>query len=507
MNIDLICNCCGETFSVPYKQRNKKYCGRSCYFKHATQNKTIGKKKDPNVREDRTCVECGQIFNERKKYEKKLCSEKCRLSWNQKEENKINRINNSKNSLIERYGVDSLFKSDEFKLKLPEIMFDKYGVYYSMHNKDSVDKLKNTIKSNHLKKLKPKLQEKNLLLIDEYFTNKSGNTSYHYTFKCNKCDNIFSSTLLGSGKIPICRKCFPINKNSSLEQVIKDFLNKKNIKFLTSYRKLLGEKEIDIFIPSHNLGLEINGNYFHSELSGQKDKNYHLNKTKLSNDNGIKMLHFYEDEILLKQEIVLSKLMSKLNLNAKIHARKCKIKEVTKKESSLFLDNNHLQGNCVDKYRYGLYYENILVSLITFGLKRNSLGNKNKEDDVYELVRFCNKNYINVIGGFSKLLKYFIKNHNPKKIETFADIRWSGIDPQETVYHKTGFEFVKITPPNYWYINTSRYLHRYHRFKFRKDVLVKEGHSKDLTEWEIMQLKSYDRIWDCGSLKYELNLN
>jgi hypothetical protein len=144
---------------------------------------------------------------------------------------------------------------------------------------------------------------------------------------------------------------------------------------------------------------------------------------------------------------------------------------------------------------------------MTFGKKRKSLGNDNRDNSEYELVRFCNKINLTIIGGFSKLLKNFIKKYNPSKIETFADIRWSGLDQTKTVYFKNGFNFVKQTPPNYWYINTERYLNRSHRFSFRKDVLVKEGYNKELTEWEIMKLKKYDRIWDCGSLKFELKIN
>jgi hypothetical protein len=143
---------------------------------------------------------------------------------------------------------------------------------------------------------------------------------------------------------------------------------------------------------------------------------------------------------------------------------------------------------------------------MTFGKKRKSLGNKNINTDEYELIRFCNKKYITVVGGFSKLLKFFIDKMKPYKIETFADIRWSGINPMNTVYYKNGFKYIAKTPPNYWYIKTDRYLNRYHRFVFRKDVLVKEGFDKNMTEWEIMKIKGYDRIWDCGSLKFELVL-
>ena len=62
------------------------------------------------------------------------------------------------------------------------------------------------------------------------------------------------------------------------------------------------------------------------------------------------------------------------------------------------------------------------------------------------------------------------------------------------------------TPPNYWYVKIYEWLNRFHRFNFRKDVLVKEGYSADMTEWDIMKIKGYDRIWDCGSMKFELNI-
>ena len=196
-----------------------------------------------------------------------------------------------------------------------------------------------------------------------------------------------------------------------------------------------------------------------------------------------------------------------MNINSKIYGRKCVIREVSKKTSKDFLNENHIQGDSIDMFRYGLYYNDVLVSLMTFGFKRNVLGNKEKTIDEYELVRFCNIKQTNVIGGFSKLLNFFIKSKLPKKIITYADIRWSGINPEKTVYFKNNFKFIESTPPNYWYVDTKNFMRRHHRFTYRKDVLVKEGFSKDKTEWEIMKEKKFDRIWDCGSMKFELILN
>ena len=75
-----------------------------------------------------------------------------------------------------------------------------------------------------------------------------------------------------------------------------------------------------------------------------------------------------------------------------------------------------------------------------------------------------------------------------------------------TVYYKNGFNFIKITPPNYWYLKVGEYNQRFHRFNYRKDVLVKQGNDINKTEFEIMRDLGYDRIWDCGTLKFELNI-
>lgn len=502
MNITLVCEHCKHEFTVPFKQRNKKYCNQQCYVNSGIK----GKPKQTDLYEKRNCVNCGNEFEIRKKQPNKLCSDECRKEWNLIPENKEKRIQQSKKILIEKYGVESIFKTEEGQNKARKSFNLKYGVDSPMYVKEFVDKLKSTFKNNHKPKLFERLNIHNIKLIDEYEQNKSLNTSKSYKFQCLKCNNIFTSTLLGSGKIPICRKCYPLINNSVIEQDIKDILNEYNINFLNNNKKMLNGQEIDLLIKDKPIGFEINGNYYHSEIHGKKDKNYHINKTKLSNEKGIKLIHIFEDEIKKHPDIVRSRIKNILGLiENKIYARKCVIKEVSKKESDLFLVDNHLQGKSVDKFRYGLYYNDELISIMTFGLKRKSLGNKSNNYE-FELLRFCNKININVIGGFSKLLKFFIESNKPKNIITYADIRWSGINPEDTVYFKNGFKYVHTSPPNYWYVNVGDFLNRKHRFQFRKDILINEGFEKNKTEWEIMQEKGYDRIWDCGNMKFELNI-
>jgi len=124
------------------------------------------------------------------------------------------------------------------------------------------------------------------------------------------------------------------------------------------------------------------------------------------------------------------------------------------------------------------------------------MNSKSKEGE-YELLRFCNKLNTNVVGGSSKLFKYFIKNYTFTEITTYADRSHS----QGNLYKILGFDFISKTPPNYYYVIDGI---RKHRFGFRKDVLVKEGYDKNKTEHEIMIERKINRIYDSGSLKYLL---
>ena len=121
--------------------------------------------------------------------------------------------------------------------------------------------------------------------------------------------------------------------------------------------------------------------------------------------------------------------------------------------------------------------------------------------DVIQISFFCNKN-INVVGGFSKLLNHFIKNFKPDKIISYVDRRWN----DGKTYESIGFKFVRNTEPNYWYFGKGKSYKRYHRFNFAKHTLSKKLKNFDpnLSEWENMKNNGWDRIWDCGNLKYEL---
>jgi hypothetical protein len=307
----------------------------------------------------------------------------------------------------------------------------------------------------------------------------------HGEFK-QRCD----SHKQGNG----CNKCSN-NGTSEFEKEVGLFMKENGIIIKNNDKTILNGKEIDILIPSHNVAIECNGLYWHSEE--YIDKNYHLNKTELCEKQGIQLIHIFEDEWLFKKEIVKSRLLNILGLTTrKIYARKTEIIEVTNEEARDFLNINHIQGYSNSKIKLGLYYNNELVSLMTFGGLRKVMGQKQIEGS-FELIRFCNQLNTTVIGGADKLLKHFIKIYKPKEVISYADRRWS----MGGLYEKLGFNFVKNTTQNYFYLINKN---REYRFKYRKDVLISQGFDSSISEHKIMLSRGIYRVYDCGNKKYSL---
>ena len=203
-----------------------------------------------------------------------------------------------------------------------------------------------------------------------------------------------------------------------------------------------------------------------------------------------------------KFNIVKDKILAKLDrsLFKSVYARKCSIVNIDTTISNEFHELNHIQGSSNSSINYGLVYKDLLVSVISFSNLRPSLGNT-PVDGEYELIRYSSLLGCTVSGGFSKLLANFIREIKPKKIITYADRRYSSLSTN--VYEKTGFNFVNKGSPNYWYVKK---LDRKHRFNFTKGKLIKDGFDPLKTEWKIMQERGWDRIWDCGNLKYEMEI-
>lgn len=287
------------------------------------------------------------------------------------------------------------------------------------------------------------------------------------------------------------------NKESKDENEIYNFCKKIDNNTKQRIRTLINPYELDIFIPSKNIGIEYNGLYWHSEENG-KDKNYHLNKLNLCKEKNIKLIQIFEDEYLNKKDIVLNKIKHILGYNDnknKIFGRKCFIKEIDNETAKTFLNKYHIQGYVSSTIYLVSFYENKLVVVMTF-------KKENKDSLKWELNRFASDyNYICCgIGG--KLFKYFVNKYNPIEIKSFDDRRWT-IDEENNVYIKLGFKFDSYTKPDYSYYKNSDSVIRQHKFGFRKQILHKKyGLPLSMTENEMTTELGYYKIWNCGLIKY-----
>lgn len=415
-------------------------------------------------------------------------------------DNNSDYINDKKNkTIIENWGSKKeLYKHINDKIR--ESSLEKFGVDHHLSHPHIIDKRVQSYKDNITNKIIEKLPETIEYLSREMNDN---NTDSKINIRCLECDEVSKITrqYLGfrieHGKTP-CLTCLPIlSGKSNYELELLDYITETYSGEIISNTKSIIDGELDIYLPEINLAFEFNGLYWHSEL--YKDKKYHLNKTKQCDEIGIRLIHVWEDDWVFNQDIVKSIISNKLSTSNRIYARKCNIRIINdNKLVRNFLNENHLQGFVGSKTKIGLFYNEELVSLMTFGSLRKSL-NTNSENGKWELIRFCNKIGYSVVGGSSRLLKKFVKLEKPNEIISYSDSSRSNGD----MYNTLGFTLDHITEPNYYWVVDGL---RKHRFNYRKDKLVSEGFDVNKTEVEIMHSRGYYRVFDCGSRKWTLNL-
>jgi len=295
------------------------------------------------------------------------------------------------------------------------------------------------------------------------------------------------------------RKCFDNRKvirQSKQELEVYEYIKTFYDKEIYQSYKLEGA-EIDIFIPDKNIGIEYNGLAFHSEMlhyvfktkSLKQVKTLHQYKTNIARKNNIHLIHIWEDDWNNKQDIIKRKISYLLNGPEKrIYARKCSITKLSGGEAEILYSKYHIQGGVNATVHYGLMYGNELVSCMSF---------THKKDD-WELVRFACS--CSVVGGFSKLVKHFIKYNQIKgELYSFADL--TIVNPHNNVYLNNGWLEAGYLQPDYKYIVDGE---RKHKFGFRHSCLKNklENYDPSLTEHENCLNNKIYCIWDAGKIKY-----
>ena len=278
------------------------------------------------------------------------------------------------------------------------------------------------------------------------------------------------------------------NGSSKAENEIIEFVKSLGFDVEINQRNIIKPYEIDIYIPEKKLAIEFNGLYWHSSNNIEDDKfksKYHLIKTELCEELEISLLHIFENEWKYLKDIWKSVIAHKLGKSLKIHARKCVIKDIDKKVAKEFCIKNHLQGSANCSFAKGLYFNDELVMVATFGKSRYS----NKID--LELIRMCTKLNLCIVGGASKITK----GHS---FVSYGNRRWCS---QLSNVYSNFCEYTGVSDPCYWYIKN---YNLYHRSTYMKHKLknIFENFDDNLTEVENCYNNGLRRIWDSGNLVF-----
>ena len=283
---------------------------------------------------------------------------------------------------------------------------------------------------------------------------------------------------------------------SKEESQLAEVLTEHGISFISGNRSLIKPYEIDIFIPSINTGIELNGLMYHSEMlfgNPNKNKNYHMIKHRLARDKGISLYQFFDDEWRDKKDLIIDKILYLCGKReySVIGARKLKIDKIDNfLDESNFLNKFHIQGSSSNRTSsFGGYVDNTLVCLMCVKIT----------GDIMDITRYATNSMYSIPGGFTKLMKYIIDFYQFKgTIISFSDNNHSMGD----LYKNNGFTIDRKIPPDYYLTDTCK---RFRKEMFRKDKIKKhypQVFDSSKTEHEMTLELGFYRIYDSGKIKW-----
>lgn len=408
-----------------------------------------------------------------------------------------------KQTCLEKYGTECALQNEDIKNKCKNTKLEKYGhPYYSDREKakqtkfehyhgdysEIVEKIKETCLKRYGVTSSNHLHFKNYELLNEQYVREhfiKDKFFYHEEFM--EFFNISKYAVpLFKNRYNITEPNYRINGKSHAEIELYRWV-KEYAPDAISGSRIIKPYEIDILIPSINLGIEYNGSYWHS----LKEPDYHQFKTDLCREYGIQLFQVADYEDL---DIWKSMILHKLGKSTRIYARKCELREISNEVAHSFIEENHLDGFTDSSINLGLYYNNELVQAMTFKTLED-----NSEYD-FELIRLCSLKNTAVIGGASKLFKHFLKEHPNASVVSYANKRFS----DGKIYEILGFKKHHETAPNYFYANCEIVLSQYQCQKRFLSKILEEYHP-ELSEVENMELNGFFRIFDCGNYVFEYN--
>lgn len=223
--------------------------------------------------------------------------------------------------------------------------------------------------------------------------------------------------------------------------------------------------------------------------------NYHQQRLQYANECGYRLIQIWSwDDVDKSLALICNAL--KHTKQFVIYARKCVIKQIEQKVAKQFQDNYHLQGHLRSQpYCYGLYYNDELVQVMTFGKSR--FVNNTEQ---FELLRLCSANCI-VAGGAERLFAKFANEvlQTGQTIISYCDLsKFEG-----NVYKQLGFELVNVSIGEHYYsMSTGEHHLATTLRRFGADRLIGTNLGKGTDNHQIMIDNDYVFIADAGQQKW-----
>lgn len=268
--------------------------------------------------------------------------------------------------------------------------------------------------------------------------------------------------------------------------------------------KIYGDnRKADLYNDEFKLAIEINPTITHSTqptpFHGKKvPVKYHQERAIAAEENGWHLIQVFDWD---KKENIVKLIKSLCNIEqTKIYARKCELREIPSKYANEFIQKNHRQGaNLSSNIAFGLFYDDVLVQVMTFSKERFT---REKQEKSYELIRLCSKEGYVVVGGSNRLFKAFVNSdYQPNKIKTFSDYSKG----QGKIYEKIGMKFVGLANLNGLYANIDT--GEAYKVTACTSKFKKEYEKLRMTQQQYMNSKRFYRINDAGNKIFEWKRN
>lgn len=305
------------------------------------------------------------------------------------------------------------------------------------------------------------------------------------TFKCKICGTEQRRSFFSI----MTNRCYTCDPSGSTQQVeIERFVNSLGFKTVPCDREMIAPYEIDVYVPTEKIGIEMNGVFFHSEL--YKDKDYHTRKTLLAAEHGIRLIHIFDDEWKEKRELCESMIRNMLNMpHRTIDTKDLGFVKIDSTTRTQFFDENCLEDDVNASISFGAYLDNELVAATSIRLPQIS-----ETDNMAEIVRFCTKKNTTIKEWLKKMLMTAKEDQDIKKTNGFVAYVDERLENNKEL-EQSGFVIVRYDQPTQWWTDGST---RIDRFKVRADS------ERGMTEQDVADELGVFKVWGCRNRVYEL---